>query len=384
MNKRIRLMTMALTTVLTVGTCTPAFADSSKILSMAHDLTKDQKNAVYTQLNIKESDCQVIDITNKDERTALAGIVPEAEIGTKTISCAYVEPADAGKGITITLTNLTWVSEPMLKNALITAGVKDATVKAVAPYPVSGTGALTGVMKAYEKATGETLTPEKKDAANQELVATGKIAETKGLDQAKASALVNDVKKEVIAEKPKSDAQIGTIINNVTNNYGTSLSDSDKQMLISVMSKINSLDYNSKEMNNTLNDISKSMKDQLAQTGTIIKELGTLDKIKEKLDEIGQYIKEGWAKLTNHTISVDGITYTKDGKIDTKGNVFIPNETKSTEELKELDQNKEETKSTVDVSEAQNKIEDATSPDTKITSTNADQTIQANGTKTKK
>lgn len=382
--KRTKITVIALTAILTIGMSVPAFADSSKIVSIGHDLTQDQKNAVFTQLNIKESECQVIAINNQDERKALSGIVPEAEIGSRTISCAYVEPVDGGKGIVVSTSNLTWVSEAMLRNSLVTAGVKDANVKAVAPYPVSGTGALTGVMKAYEKATGETLSEDKKEVANQELVATGKLAENKGMNQQQASAMVNDIKKEVVSEKPKSDAQIGTIINNITNNYGTTLSDSDKQMLISVMSKLNSLEYNQKEILGSLNDINKTMKEQLAQTGVVIKELGKLDEIKIKLDEIGQYVKQIWAKIWGSKITVDGVTYGTDGKIETKGNVFIPNEEKTTEELRNLDKTKSEAKSSVDVTQKQNEIEDTKSAETKVVETKGDQIIQSNGTKTSK
>ena len=38
----------------------------------------------------------------------------------------------------------------MYINALATAGVKDASVYVTAPFSVSGTPALTGIIKAYE------------------------------------------------------------------------------------------------------------------------------------------------------------------------------------------------------------------------------------------
>lgn len=380
MNKKTRMTTLALTAMLSMGSIVPAYADSNKIVSMGADLTATQQATVLTNLNTSKDQCQIIQVNNTDERTALLGIVPELQIGTKTISCAYVAPAESGKGITVTTNNLTWVSEAMLRNALVTAGVKDAEVKATAPYPVSGTGALTGVMKAYEKSTGTTLDDAKKDAANQELVATGQLAEnTKGLDQASASAMVNDIKKEVITSKPGSDAKIGQIVNDTSKQYQITLSPEDKQMLVSVMSKVNSLDYNVNEMKSTMNDISGTMKDQLAATGKVIEKLGVLDKIESTLTEFSNWCKSVWASITGGTTAVDGITYDKDGNIVTNGNVFIKSETKTPTEIKEEKANQAQIPSSVDVTEAQNKLEDAKSSDTKVDASKADTVIDSKG-----
>ena len=380
MNKKIKLFTLALTTVMTMGVVTPAFADSNKIVSLGHDLTEDQKSAVLTSMNVKKEECQVIDVTNTDERNALLGIVPELQIGTKTLSCAYVEPAEKGTGIKIETNNLTWVSESMLRNALVTAGINDAAVKANAPYPVSGTGALTGIMKGYEKATGETLSDDKKEAANQELVATGQLADNNdNLTQESASALVNDIKKEVIEEKPKNDQQIGQIVNNVTNNYETKLSDEDKQMLVTVMSKINSIDYNNKEMSKTLDEMSNTMKEQLKQTGVIIKEMDILDKIYAKLCDIGNSISAFFNKIKGANITIDGVTYDTNGNIVTETNPFIKGEDKSVEEVRKEAEEKSKIESDTDVTEAQNKLEDELDSENKVDSSNADKVYDSQG-----
>ncbi len=50
----------------------------------------------------------------------------------------------------------------MYANALVTAGVENAEVDITAPFNVSGTAALTGVMKAFEKATGKQISTEAK------------------------------------------------------------------------------------------------------------------------------------------------------------------------------------------------------------------------------
>ena len=59
----------------------------------------------------------------------------------------YVEPTKKGNGINVKTANLTWVTSAMIATTLSTAGIENANVIAAAPFPVSGTGALTGVME---------------------------------------------------------------------------------------------------------------------------------------------------------------------------------------------------------------------------------------------
>ena len=84
------------------------------------------------------------------------------KIGKRTISSAYVELLEKGEGIEVDTHNITWVTREMYANALVTAGVENAKVIAAAPFKVSGTGALTGIMKAFEAVTGKELDEEAK------------------------------------------------------------------------------------------------------------------------------------------------------------------------------------------------------------------------------
>ena len=58
----------------------------------------------------------------------------------------------------------------MYAAVLVTAGVSDVLITAAAPFPVSGTAALTGVTKAFEEITGEELSEENKEAAHEEFI----------------------------------------------------------------------------------------------------------------------------------------------------------------------------------------------------------------------
>lgn len=48
------------------------------------------------------------------------------------------------------------------------------------PMEVSGTGALTGIQMAYEKASGQKLDETKTKLANEEIVTTGELADKVG------------------------------------------------------------------------------------------------------------------------------------------------------------------------------------------------------------
>ena len=52
--------------------------------------------------------------------------------------------------------NITEVTSDMYSNAMLTAGIEDATVEVAAPKKVTGHSALAGIYKAYEVTTGKT------------------------------------------------------------------------------------------------------------------------------------------------------------------------------------------------------------------------------------
>lgn len=75
-------------------------------------------------------------------------------------SSAKITRRDAGEGLVIqivTPSNITQVTSEMYANAMLTAGIQDASVQVAAPKAVTGHSALVGIYKAYEVTTGETL-----------------------------------------------------------------------------------------------------------------------------------------------------------------------------------------------------------------------------------
>ena len=114
------------------------------------DLTDEQIKTVYKTFGIERGSVKELTVTNKDERQYLSGVISDAQIGTKSISCISIEVLDAGKGMTVNTSHITYCTSQMYISALATAGITDAKISVAAPFDVSGTAALTGVYKAYE------------------------------------------------------------------------------------------------------------------------------------------------------------------------------------------------------------------------------------------
>ena len=203
--------------VITAASPAAVSADGRKVVTLGADLNEAQINSVLKYFGVKGKNVETIYITNQDERNMLGNYMPLEQIGTHTISCAYVQPTTSG-GIHVKTANLNYVTSNMIASALSTSGVKNCDVIAAAPFEVSGTGALTGVMMAYEVAAGSVLSESKKQAASQELVTTGKIAEAVGQDQ--ATKIVNDIKIKVIEDglTAEDEDKIRDIVEEVVNN----------------------------------------------------------------------------------------------------------------------------------------------------------------------
>lgn len=292
-----QLLVLILT--LSIGIAIPqkaAYADSLKSVTLGADLTNSQKEDMLKYFEVTRKEANVLEITNAEEAKYLAKIASEQQIGSRAISCSYVEPTKKG-GLQISTNNIHWVTESMIKNALITAGVENAIVKVSAPFNVSGTAALTGILKGFEKSDGGTKIDEnKKEAANQELVVTGDLGDKIGQDE--AAKLINEIKKDVVKEKPKTDEDIKKIVVNVTNNYSSlkdKLSDEDIQAIINLMKKINSLDLDFKKIKDQLNDVSKSLKEKLGSEEA----QGFFAKVKEFFVNLIDSIKNFFSINTN-------------------------------------------------------------------------------------
>ena len=236
------------------ASCLPmvAKADSSKVVTLGANLSDEQKNDMYEYFGTSADKVETIEVTHDDERKYMEGIATESQIGTRTYSCSYVEPTESG-GIQVKTANLTFVTSSMIASTLTTSGVENCNVVAASPIEVSGTGALTGIMMAYETASGETLDEGQKEAATEELVTTGELADAIG--QEEATDLMNNIKQEVIEEGITDKDEIQDVVEDNADNLNITLTQEQLDKIVALMEKISQYDYDVKALKDTLENL---------------------------------------------------------------------------------------------------------------------------------
>jgi uncharacterized protein YpuA (DUF1002 family) len=234
-----KLFLLVLLFLLSTTTVLADAAPGDTVITLGNDLKQAQKDQLLGKFNAPNA--QTVTVTNEEEHKYLDGLLSKNLIGKRAISSAMIQIAEPGKGISVETNNITWVSKAMYENALATAGVKDAIVRVDAPFPVSGTAGLTGVMKAYETATGKKIDENQKKVANEEMVTTAAIGQQIG-DKEKAAELLTRLKAELAKQTGNlTDDQLRQIITNVAGQMGLTLSDSEIDSLVSVLRKIQGL-----------------------------------------------------------------------------------------------------------------------------------------------
>ncbi|WP_162829838.1 DUF1002 domain-containing protein [Neobacillus bataviensis] len=249
-------------------------AEGDMIVTLGENLTTEQKNNLLAEMGAPK-DVQIVTVSNQEEHQYLGKYVAKSFIGTKAISSSAITVAPKGSGVTVKTKNINWVTDEMYVNALITAGVKDANIYITAPIAVSGTAALTGIIKAYEISADKTIPEDVKQAANQEMVETAKLGDSIG--EKNAAALIAKVKEEIAKNKPKNDEELRNIIEQAAKDLNVTLSDAQMQRLIDFFNKLKDLniDWNqvSDQLNKAKDRISKFLHSEEGQ--------GFLEKVKQ-------------------------------------------------------------------------------------------------------
>lgn len=251
MKKRL-LSSMLLGLCVAIGSAVPAMADSRKVVTLGNDLTQEQKDTMMRYFGVGYDSVDMMYITNADEREHLGSYVPLEQIGNYTYSCALVAPTSTG-GIQVKTANLEWVTCNMIASTLSTSGVTNCQVVAASPFKVSGTGALTGVIMAYEQASQKTLEPQKVELANQELVTTGNLANQVG--QSKATAVINETKIQVIENNVTNIEEINNIVTNVSNEFDVQINEDQSAEIAELMQKIAEQEYDITQLKATLDRV---------------------------------------------------------------------------------------------------------------------------------
>lgn len=271
----------------------PAGGEKGKprvVIVMGEDLNTEQENSLMQYFGDwkKDKDIRIIRVSNDEERAYLKGLVEERLIGSRAISSAYVELLDKDKGIEVATHNITAITPFMYANALSTAGSTDARIIVAAPFEVSGTAALTGIIKAFESATGEKLNKNAKETAHQEIAETSKLAQEVG--ESKAEKIIYEVKRQVIESRTSDPEEIRRIILDISADFNVKLSEDSIERIVALMQRLNSLNISMDRMNEQLKSLERTMGD-IRNTGretvNFLEELlGALKSLVEKITSL--------------------------------------------------------------------------------------------------
>jgi len=269
-----------------------AMAGAQEVVSLGADLTSAQKQEILNYFGVDENDVEIIKVTNQEMRQYLSGLVPEKQLGTTAYSSAHITLMPKGTGLSVKTNNVAWVTKEIYANVMVTAGIEDADVVVTAPFQVSGASALTGITKAFEKASGKKLDEDAKQTANEELVVTKELGEKIG--QEKAAELMREVKEEVVKEKLKDENDIIEAIKRIAAEHGIELTEAQIQQIKDLMQKISRLDLNLNKISKQLENINKSVDDIKK---AVEENQGILKKIAGSLSGFFNWVKEKIAEI---------------------------------------------------------------------------------------
>ena len=264
----------------------PITKEDKPYLSLGANLSEEQRNTVLALLGVDPAELSEYDViyTTIDEEYQYLGDYLSAEtIGKRSLSSVLVVKREQGNGINITTKNISYCTVGMYKNALITAGITDADMIVAGPFPISGTAALVGAMKAYSVMPGEEVSEESMDAAVNELVLTGELAESVG-DSQQVEEFIAYLKQQIVEQGLKTEEEIQKAIEDAEKEFEISLSDEDMLRINELLQKISDLDLDI----DALMSQAKDLYDKLAEIG---QSSGFFDKVAEFFQSIVDFFK---------------------------------------------------------------------------------------------
>ena len=240
---KMKKILSALLCLVMLSSMSLALADSSSSrIAIGSDLNEEQINQVYKTFRINRGEVTELTVTNNDERAYLSKSVDASMIGTKAISCIFIEALNEGSGLNVSTSNISWCTPDTYRNALTTAGITDANVTITAPFSVSGTAALTGIYMAYESITGKKLDETAKQVGSEELAVSSELANEIGDED--TSAIVNDLKAILDQTRNMSDEELRGTIESIASDYNQNLTEEQIQKLIDLVRSLEKLDTN--------------------------------------------------------------------------------------------------------------------------------------------
>lgn len=247
------------------------------------NLSQTEKASVQQSLKVaEEPEVEEITVAGSD----LAKYIQGSNASARMYSSAKITRKDEGQGLVISIVtpeNITQVSEEIYANAMLTAGIEDATVEVASPKPVTGHSALVGIYKAYEVTTGETLDTTRTDVANQELSVATTIAQSANVNDEQVAQLLTEIKKQIADTNPATRDEVAKIVENQLSALEINLSEQDRQLLIDLMDQIRKLDIDFTKWSEQLNDFSTTIEEKF---GDLMADKGFWDKVKTFFNDL--------------------------------------------------------------------------------------------------
>lgn len=231
------------------------------IVTLGENLTADQRAQLLKEMGVDEN-VDIVTVSNAEEHEYLGQYISARLIGTKALSSSKITLGKKNSGLIVKSHNIDWVTEEMYINALATAGVKDAEIYVTAPFDVSGTAALTGIIKAYEITADKTIPEEVKQAANEEMVTTVKLSDEIGTDE--ASSLITKIKEEMSKNPPETEEELRALIERVASELGIELTDAQLQSLVDLFNKLKDLNIDWNAVGNQLQEAKDKLSNYLS------------------------------------------------------------------------------------------------------------------------
>ncbi|ALS75106.1 hypothetical protein AUC31_07690 [Planococcus rifietoensis] len=252
------------------------------------DLSADEKAQVAESLDVAgEAEVEEIEVTGED----LVTYITDGDARARMYSSAKITRTEEGEGLVIEIAtpdNITQVTTDMYANAMLTAGIENATVEVAAPKAVTGHSALVGIYKAYE-VNGEQLDPERTDVANDELSVATELSEG-GVEQEKVSELLTEIKKQIAEQNPATREDVEQIVEEQLSRLQIELSPEDRQLLVDLMDRIRQLDIDFSKWSTELEDLSNTIGDKI---GTVVNDEGFWESVKQFFRDLANTVR-GW------------------------------------------------------------------------------------------
>lgn len=281
-----RFISIILVMIFLLSLSISAYADEIQSRTViGADLNDEQIASVYGMFGLERGKTIELFVTNEEEREYLEGFVDDAVIGTRSISCVYIELLPANSGMDVTTSNISWCTGEMYISALATAGITDARIIVASPFEVSGTAALAGVYKAYEDMTGKKLDDLAKLVSTQELTITGELADEIG--SMDSTSIVNELKLMLDLTKNMTDEEIRAVILEVAGRYGVKLTETQIGQLISLCRSLEALDPDS--LKNRVEEVQGTLQ-KVSEAKT--KVVGFVDKVKVVISSVSGFFEK--------------------------------------------------------------------------------------------